>query len=94
MAVPATVYLANMQILQHLYKPLTDIYDVQENGRARLAGSRTFGKGIVQSLQELSQGGVAVTYARYETPLHHDIHKVGAYIVHHVHCAKRDFFYI
>lgn len=50
----------------------------QENGRAKLAGARTFGKGIVQSLQELRSGGVAVTYARYETPLHHNIHQVGA----------------
>ncbi len=49
---------------------------VQENGRAVLAGERSFGKGIIQSLQELRQGGVAVTIARYETPQHHNINQV------------------
>lgn len=39
----------------------------------------TFGKGIVQTIQELSNnnGGVAVTIARYETPKHNDINKQG-----------------
>ncbi len=38
----------------------------------------TFGKGLIQSLFELSDGsGLAVTIAKYETPLHHDINKLG-----------------
>jgi carboxyl-terminal processing protease len=53
---------------------------LQENGRATVAGQQTFGKGIVQTIRELSgdnNGGVAITVARYETPLHHDINKQG-----------------
>ena len=51
---------------------------VQENDRAILVGEKSFGKGIIQNLQELRLGaGVAVTIAKYETPLHHDINKVG-----------------
>lgn len=52
---------------------------MQENKRATVVGTQTFGKGIVQTIRELSNnnGGVAVTVARYETPLHHDINKQG-----------------
>lgn len=50
---------------------------LQEAGRAVLAGQKTFGKGVIQTLTPLRQGGMAVTIARYETPLHHDINKVG-----------------
>ncbi|MBW4653107.1 MAG: PDZ domain-containing protein [Kaiparowitsia implicata GSE-PSE-MK54-09C] len=51
---------------------------LQDNGRARLIGERTFGKGLIQSLFSLSDGsGLAVTIARYETPNHHDINKLG-----------------
>ena len=52
---------------------------LQENGRATIAGKQTFGKGVVQTIRELSNnnGGVAVTVARYETPKHNDINKQG-----------------
>ncbi len=51
---------------------------LQDNGRALLVGDRTFGKGLIQSLFDLSDGsGVAVTVAKYETPNHHDINKLG-----------------
>jgi carboxyl-terminal processing protease len=51
---------------------------LQENGRAILVGQKTFGKGLIQSLFELSDGaGLAVTVAKYETPEHHDINKLG-----------------
>jgi carboxyl-terminal processing protease len=41
-------------------------------------GEKTFGKGLIQSLFELSDGaGLAVTVAKYETPSHKDIHKLG-----------------
>lgn len=51
---------------------------LQDNGRAKLVGEKTFGKGLIQSLFDLSDGsGLAVTVAKYETPDHHDIHKLG-----------------
>ena len=51
---------------------------LQDNGRAQLLGEKTFGKGLIQSLFELSDGsGLAITVAKYETPNHKDIHKLG-----------------
>ena len=51
---------------------------LQDNGRAQLLGETTFGKGLIQSLFELSDGsGLAVTIAKYETPKHRDINKLG-----------------
>lgn len=51
---------------------------LQDNGRAKLVGENTFGKGLIQSLFNLSDGsGLAVTIAKYETPNHHDINKLG-----------------
>jgi len=51
---------------------------LQDSGRAELVGAKTFGKGLIQSLFELSDGsGMAVTVAKYETPDHHDINKLG-----------------
>ncbi|MEQ9548112.1 MAG: S41 family peptidase [Coleofasciculus sp. G3-WIS-01] len=51
---------------------------LQDNGRAKLVGERTFGKGLIQSLFDLSDGsGLAVTVAKYETPNHRDINKLG-----------------
>jgi len=51
---------------------------LQDNGRAQLVGEKTFGKGLIQSLFDLSDGsGLAVTVAKYETPNHTDIHKLG-----------------
>ncbi|HEY9807691.1 MAG TPA: carboxyl-terminal processing protease CtpA [Candidatus Obscuribacterales bacterium] len=51
---------------------------LQDNGRAALVGEKTFGKGLIQSLFELSDGsGLAVTVAKYETPSHRDINKLG-----------------
>ena len=51
---------------------------LQDNGRAKILGETTFGKGLIQSLFELSDGsGMAITVAKYETPKHRDIHKLG-----------------
>jgi carboxyl-terminal processing protease len=51
---------------------------LQDNGRAQLVGEKTFGKGLIQSLFDLSDGsGLAVTVAKYETPNHKDINKLG-----------------
>ena len=51
---------------------------LKDNGRAKLVGEVTFGKGLIQSLFDLSDGsGLAVTVAKYETPSHKDIHRLG-----------------
>ncbi|XP_015941037.1 carboxyl-terminal-processing peptidase 2, chloroplastic [Arachis duranensis] len=51
---------------------------LKDNKRAILFGEPTFGKGKIQSVFELSDGsGLVVTVARYETPAHIDIDKVG-----------------
>lgn len=51
---------------------------LQDNGRATIVGEQTFGKGLIQSLFDLSDGaGLAVTVAKYETPTHRDINKLG-----------------
>lgn len=51
---------------------------LKDNKRAKLVGEKTFGKGVVQTVSKLSDGsGVAVTIARYETPSHKNINKIG-----------------
>jgi len=51
---------------------------LQDSGRAVLVGTRTYGKGLIQSLFTLEdQSGLAVTIGRYETPNHRDINKIG-----------------
>lgn len=51
---------------------------MQDNKRAVLVGSQTFGKGLVQSVRPLDDGsGVAVTIAKYFTPDGRDINKHG-----------------
>jgi hypothetical protein len=51
---------------------------LKDNRRAAVAGENTFGKGLIQTLVELSDGSaVAVTVAKYQTPAGIDINKVG-----------------
>jgi carboxyl-terminal processing protease len=51
---------------------------LQDNHRGVIVGEKTFGKGLIQSLFDLSDGsGLAVTVAKYETPDHRDINKLG-----------------
>jgi carboxyl-terminal processing protease len=51
---------------------------LQDNGRSRLAGSQTFGKGLIQTLIPLGDGsGLAVTVAHYLTPAGRDIQSLG-----------------
>ncbi|HEY9908846.1 MAG TPA: carboxyl-terminal processing protease CtpA [Thermosynechococcaceae cyanobacterium] len=51
---------------------------LKDNKRATIVGEKTFGKGLIQSLFDLSDGsGIAVTVAKYETPAHNDINKLG-----------------
>ena len=51
---------------------------LQDNDRSQLLGSRTFGKGLIQTLTNLSDGsGLAVTVAGYLTPSGRDIQGQG-----------------
>lgn len=51
---------------------------LQDNDRAVLVGTQTFGKGLVQSVRPLGDGsGLAVTIAKYLTPNGTDIDKNG-----------------
>jgi carboxyl-terminal processing protease len=51
---------------------------LQDDGRSTLLGSRTFGKGLIQTLTHLSDGsGLAVTVAGYVTPSGQDIQGQG-----------------
>ncbi|MBD2598654.1 peptidase S41 [Nostoc sp. MBR 210] len=51
---------------------------LKDNKRAVVIGSQTFGKALVQSVHELSDGsGLAVTIAHYYTPLGTDINHKG-----------------
>jgi len=51
---------------------------LHDNHRALLVGEKTFGKGLIQSVFDLSDGsGLVVTIAKYETPNRTDINKLG-----------------
>jgi carboxyl-terminal processing protease len=51
---------------------------LQDDKRAVLVGTKTFGKGLVQSVHPLGDGsGMNVTIAKYFTPNGRDIHKKG-----------------
>ena len=65
---------------------------LKENQRATIVGEQTFGKGIIQTIRQLGyeNGGVAVTVARYETPLHNNINKQGISVDVSVDCKDED----
>lgn len=51
---------------------------LQDNDRATLVGTQTFGKGLVQSVRPLGDGsGLAITVAKYLTPDGNDINEAG-----------------
>ncbi|BAU15035.1 hypothetical protein LEP3755_55910 [Leptolyngbya sp. NIES-3755] len=51
---------------------------IQDNKRGTIVGTKTFGKGLVQSVRSLGDGsGMAVTIAKYLTPSGRDINKHG-----------------
>ncbi len=51
---------------------------LRDNGRAKLVGQKSFGKGLVQAINRLEDGsGINVTIAKYLTPNDTDIHKTG-----------------
>lgn len=51
---------------------------LQDDKRGKLVGTKTFGKGLVQSVRPLGDGsGMAVTIAKYYTPSGRDINHAG-----------------
>jgi len=51
---------------------------IQESGAGVLIGTKTFGKGVVQTIYPLPDGSaIKITTARYLTPKGHDINDVG-----------------
>lgn len=51
---------------------------LKDNQRAKIVGSKTFGKGLVQGINKLDDGsGVNVTIAKYLTPAKVDINQLG-----------------
>ena len=51
---------------------------LKDSGKAKIVGTTTFGKGIVQSVIPLSDGtAIKLTIAKYFTPNGNDIHKIG-----------------
>jgi carboxyl-terminal processing protease len=51
---------------------------IQDHGVGTLIGTRTFGKGVVQSIYNTSDGGaLKITTAKYVTPLGRDIQHKG-----------------
>jgi carboxyl-terminal processing protease len=51
---------------------------LHDNHRAQLIGQKSFGKGLVQSINKLEDGsGINITIARYLTPNDTDINKTG-----------------
>lgn len=51
---------------------------LRDNGRAKLVGEKSFGKGLVQAINRLPDGsGINVTIAKYLTPNDTDINKTG-----------------
>lgn len=65
---------------------------LKDNGRAKLVGQKSFGKGLVQAINNLGNGtGVNVTIARYLTPNDTDIHKSGISPDYEVKISDDDF---
>ncbi|MGA1476190.1 MAG: S41 family peptidase, partial [Prochlorothrix sp.] len=64
---------------------------LQDNNRATIIGTQTYGKALVQSLHPLSDGsGLAVTIAHYYTPNGTDISKTGVVPDVEVRLSRRE----
>jgi len=51
---------------------------VQDSGRGKLLGKKTFGKGVVQQVFDLvDNSGIAITTSEYYTPSERSIHNIG-----------------
>lgn len=51
---------------------------LKDNERAKIIGTKTYGKGVIQTIFNLSDGsGIKLTTSEYYTPNHNTINKVG-----------------
>lgn len=51
---------------------------LKDLGKAKIVGTTTFGKGVIQQILQLSDGsGLKVTIEEYQTPNRNKIHKIG-----------------
>ena len=51
---------------------------LQDNGRAIIIGSNTYGKGTVQAIERMPNGGeLDITWARYHAPTGYSLHDLG-----------------
>ena len=58
---------------------------LKDNGKAEIIGEKTYGKGVIQELIYLSNGGaVKVTSAEYYTPKEQKINEIGIEVNHQV----------
>ncbi len=65
---------------------------LRDNGRAKLVGQKSFGKGLVQAINRLEDGsGINITIARYLTPNDTDINKTGIIPDYKVDLKEEDF---
>ena len=54
------------------------VCSLKDNNRAKVIGTKTFGKGIIQTILTLSDGsGLKITTNEYFTPNGSNIHKIG-----------------
>lgn len=64
---------------------------LHDNHRAVLVGQKSFGKGLVQSINKLEDGsGINITIAKYLTPNDTDIHKTGIIPDHNIDLKEDD----
>ena len=51
---------------------------LKDNGRAKIVGTKTYGKGVIQTLRTLTDGsGLKMTTEEYYTPNKNKINKIG-----------------
>ena len=51
---------------------------LKDNGRAKIVGTKTYGKGVIQTLRTLTDGsGLKTTTEEYYTPNRNKINKIG-----------------
>lgn len=51
---------------------------LKDLGRAKIVGTKTYGKGVIQQILSLKDGsGIKITTEEYQTPNHNKIHKIG-----------------
>ncbi|KAK4534483.1 hypothetical protein CDCA_CDCA02G0508 [Cyanidium caldarium] len=80
-------------LVNHATASSSEIFSaaLHDHHRAAIVGERSFGKGVVQTVQRLSDGsGLAITISHYETPAHQDIHHKGIEPDYTAACPRDD----